>query len=282
MGKKKNIQAIEAMKSIRHGVELNSEVNPFKVIERKGPKTGEPFWYADDMRAELGIKDFDAFAKKLELASLACTAYKLGTSTGKGMGVEGHIVADPKKIIETPDGRKFPDTALSKPASFFTIFNDDYLEEIVLLANAFFVQGLSHSGIKDFLRKQATKENKHFQNIVFTQKYGLGYSDFPNAIYKSLFNGLKAKDLCEEMKLKSRQTPLDFFPSSILSAYVSTAKLARNTIAIKDPSRIDADSVLETYEKSGKKVLNAIKIAGGKLPEESIDTTQKSEQLRLF
>ena len=193
--------------------------------------------------------------------------------------VEDHFVDVNKMVrIGSNTNRELNDYKLSRYACYLIAQNGDSRKKVIALAQTYFAvqtrkQELSETEYrllseddKRFYQRNLTKKGNYSLNQT-TKKSGVkNFDRFHNAGYKGLYNGETADDIAKRKGLRYREDILDNMGSTELAANLFRISLTEEKL-IND--KIDTENdACSTHYKVGKIVRNAIKDAGGTMPEE--------------
>ena len=193
--------------------------------------------------------------------------------------VEDHFVDVNKMVrIGSNTNRELNDYKLSRYACYLIAQNGDSRKKVIALAQTYFAvqtrkQELSETEYrllseddKRFYQRNLTKKGNYSLNQT-TKKSGVkNFDRFHNAGYKGLYNGETADDIAKRKGLRYREDILDNMGSTELAANLFRISLTEEKL-IND--KIDTENdACNTHFKVGKIVRNAIKDAGGMMPEE--------------
>ena len=126
---------------------------------------------------------------------------------------------------------------------------------------------------KRLYRRNQTRHGNYSLNKT-AQKSGVkNFDKFHNAGYKGLYNGETADDIAKRKKLRYREDILDNMVSGELIA--NLFRISQTEEKLKKDKINNEKEACDVHNKIGKIVRNAIKEAGGTLPEE-YETPNKS------
>ena len=200
--------------------------------------------------------------------------------------IDDHFAVQ-RKMIKLAKGakRNVIDYKLSRYACYLIVMNGNPKKEVIALGQTYFAiqtskQELSEKEYNEltedekrlYRRKQVRKGNYNLNKTAINS----GVKDlarFHNAGYKGLYNGETADDIFKRKNLRYREDILDNMGSEELADNIfriaqTDAKLKRDNV----DNEYTANSV---HYEIGKIVRNAIKEAGGTMPE-NLPTPDKS------
>ncbi len=240
-------------------------------------ENGVEYWYARDLSFVLGYKEWRNFNKVLEKAKIACK--------NSGFNVEDDFV-EVNKIVEAGATRKkVVDYMLTRYACYLIAQNGDPRKEVIALAQTYFAVQTRKQEISEKEYSMLTEDEKRFYQRNLTRKgnYSLNqaaknagvknFDKFHNAGYKGLYNGETADDIAKRKGLRYREDILDNMGSDELIA--NLFRISQTEQRLKKDNIQTEGEACKTHNKIGKIVRNAIKQAGGTMPED-LPTPKKS------
>ena len=251
---------------------------------------GNEYWYARELMPLLEYTEWRKFKGVIDRAIINCK--------GSNYNDLDHFVGADKMVhIGSNTKRKIQDYKLSRYACYLIVLNCDSRKKIIALAKTYFAiqtrkQELSEKEYGElsedekrlYRRNQARKWNYNLNQTAV--KSGVkDLARFHNAGYKGLYNGETADDIFKRKKLRYREDILDNMCSEELADNIfriaqTDAKLKRDNV----DNEYTANSV---HYEVGKIVRNAIKEAGGTMPEDlptpnkSLKELEKEEIMKL-
>ncbi len=239
---------------------------------------GNEYWYARELMKVLDYSKWNNFAGGIDKAKNACI--------NSNINVTDHF-ADIGKMVSIGSGakRKQKDYKLSRYACYLIAQNGDSRKESIALAQTYFAVQTRKQEINEKEYSELTEDEKRFYQRNLTKKgnYSLNqtaknvgvknFDKFHNSGYKGLYNGETADDIAKRKGLRYREDILDNMGSEELAANLfritqTESKLKRDNIQGENNANI-------THNEIGKIVRNAIKEAGGIMPED-LPTPAKS------
>ena len=241
-------------------------------------ENGNEYWLARELQIVLGYHQWRSINDLIKRAKVACkeSRYK----------IDDHFAVQ-RKMIKLAKGakRNVIDYKLSRYACYLIVMNGNPKKEVIALGQTYFAiqtskQELSEKEYNEltedekrlYRRKQVRKGNYNLNKTAINS----GVKDlarFHNAGYKGLYNGETADDIFKRKNLRYREDILDNMGSEELADNIfriaqTDAKLKRDNV----DNEYTANSV---HYEIGKIVRNAIKEAGGTMPE-NLPTPDKS------
>ncbi len=239
---------------------------------------GKEYWLARELQKVLGYKDWRNFNNVIDKAIISAnTSYpnqnywvvKVTTPINSGKG-KVEMVKDYK---------------LSRYTCYLIAQNGDPRKKVIALAQSYFAVQTRKMELNEKEYSELSEDEKRLyrRNQVRQGNYSLnqtaiqsGVKDlarFHNVGYKGLYNGETANDIFKRKKLRYREDILDNMGSEELADNIfriaqTDAKLKRENV----DNEYTANSV---HYEVGKIVRNAIKEAGGTMPED-LPTPNKS------
>ena len=239
---------------------------------------GNEYWLARELQIVLGYHQWRSINDLIERAKAACKESRYE--------IDDHFAVQ-RKMIKLAKGakRNVIDYKLSRYACYLIVMNGNPKKEVIALGQTYFAiqtskQELSEKEYNEltedekrlYRRKQVRKGNYNLNKTAINS----GVKDlarFHNAGYKGLYNGETADDIFKRKNLRYREDILDNMGSEELADNIfriaqTDAKLKRDNV----DNEYTANSV---HYEIGKIVRNAIKEAGGTMPE-NLPTPDKS------
>lgn len=253
------------MKKIINGTSINFD--SIKHID----KYGNEFWFARELQKVLDYSDWRNFKKVVDKAF---TSIETEGGNKNDWGVE---VTTP---INSGKGKEemAQDFMLSRYICYLIVQNGDPKKKVISLGQKYFAIQTRKQELNVVEYDKLDDEDKRFYQRSLTKKgnYELqqlakssgvkNMDKFHNWGYKGLYNGETADAIFKRKQLRYREDILDNMVEDELIANmfrISQTKQALSNSNIK--AEKEANKV---HYKIGKIVRNAIKLAGGKMPEE--------------
>lgn len=241
-------------------------------------ENGIEFWYARDLQKVLDYKEWRKFDGVIEKAKKACENSNIN-SLDHFVGID--------KTIQMPKGARkgIKDYKLTRYACYLIAQNGDSRKRVVALAQTYFAIQTRKQEISEKEYCLLTEEERRFYQRNLTRKgnYSLNqtaknagvknFDKFHNAGYKGLYNGETANDIAKRKGLRYREDILDNMGSDELIANLFRISQTEQKLK-KDKIDTEKDAC-DTHKKIGKIVREAIKQAGGTMPED-LPTPEKS------
>ena len=239
---------------------------------------GREYWSARELQIVLGYKEWRKFNAVIIKAQEACNH-----SNNKSLD---HFVGAAKMVqIGSDTTRKVDDYKLSRYACYLIAQNGDPRKEAIALAQTYFAIQTRRQELSEKAYSELTEDEKRFYQRDLTRKgnYSLNqaaknagvknFDRFHNAGYKGLYNGETANDIAKRKGLRYREDILDNMGSDELIA--NLFRISQTEQRLKK-DKVDNEYIANaTHYNIGKIVRNAIKEAGGTMPED-LPTPDKS------
>lgn len=241
-------------------------------------ENGVEYWYARELQNVLEYNKWENFEKVIAKAKIACE--------NTGISVIEHF-PDVRKTIKMPKGaeKEINDYKLTRYACYIIAQNGDPRKEVIALAQTYFAVQTRKQEITEKEYSMLTEDEKRFYQRDLTRKgnYSLNqaaknagvknFDKFHNAGYKGLYNGETADDIAKRKGLRYREEILDNMGSDELIA--NLFRISQTEQRLKKDNIQTEGEACKTHNKIGKIVRNAIKQAGGTMPED-LPTPEKS------
>ena len=234
-------------------------------------ENGQEYWLAREFQKVLEYTQWRRFENVINKAKLACK--------NSGFNINDHF-ADVGKMVDIGSNTKriTKDYRLTRYACYLIAQNGDSRKKVIALAQTYFAIQTRKQELSEKEYNELTEDEKRLyqRNQARRGNYNLnktavksGVKDlarFHNAGYKGLYNGETADDIFKRKKLRYREDILDNMGSEELADNIfriaqADAKLKRDNV----DNEYTANSV---HYEIGKIVRNAIKKAGGTMPED--------------
>ena len=259
---------------------LNKDINYNKTFEdiKHIDEFGNEYWYARELQLVLEYKQWRRFEQVIDKAKEACK--------NSDINVLEHF-ADVGKLSKRANNAKVTinDYKLTRYACYLIAQNGDSRKKVIALAQTYFAVQTRKQEITEKEYSMLTEEQKRFYQRDLTKKgnYSLNkvakdagvknFDKFHNAGYKGLYNGETADDIAKRKGLRYREDILDNMGSEELAA--NLFRITQTESRLKKDNIQGENEANKTHYKIGKIVRNAIKKAGGTMPED-LPTPQKS------
>lgn len=241
-------------------------------------ENGIEFWYARELMPILQYSNWQNFDKIVHKAIKSCENSNIATTD--------HFI-DVSKMVQIGSGayRKQNDYKLTRYACYLIAQNGDSRKKIIALAQTYFAVQTRKQEITEQEYVMLTEDQKRLYQRNLTRKgnYSLNqvakkagvknFDKFHNAGYKGLYNGETADDIAKRKKLRYREDILDNMGSDELIA--NLFRISQTEQKLKKDKVNTEKNACKTHNKIGKIVRNAIKEAGGTMPED-LPTPKKS------
>ncbi len=232
---------------------------------------GYEYWLARELMNILQYSNWQNFEKIINKAIMACE--------NSNFNVMDHFI-DISKMIEIAKGakRKVLDYKLSRYACYLIAQNGDSRKSVIALAQTYFAIQTRKQEISEKEYSSLTEEEKRFYQRNLTKKgnYSLNqaaknagvknFDKFHNAGYEGLYNGETADDIAKRKHLRYREDILDNMGSEELVD--NLFRITHTEQKLKRDNIIGEKNACITHKEIGKIVRNAIKEAGGTMPED--------------
>ncbi len=239
---------------------------------------GNEFWYARELQTVLEYKRWDKFLNVINASIKSCA--------NSNNNVNDHF-SQMGKMIELAKGakRNVLDYKLSRYACYLIVQNADPKKEVVALGQTYFAIQTRRQELNDLEYDKLSEDDKRFYQRNLTRKgnYSLNqtaknagvknFDKFHNAGYKGLYGGETADDIFKRKKLRYREDILDNMGSDELIA--NLFRISQTNQRLMNDNVKRENNANKTHYKVGKIVRNAIKQAGGTMPED-LPTPKKS------
>lgn len=236
------------------------------------------YWYARELMSILQYSKWQNFEKILDKAKTSCE--------NSDISVFEHFT-DVSKTIKMPKGaeKTIIDCKLTRYACYLIAQNGDPRKEVIALAQTYFAVQTRKQEItekeyslltedeKRFYQRNLTRKGNYSLNIAAKNAGVKNFDKFHNSGYKGLYNGETADDIAKRKGLRYREDILDNMGSEELAANLFRITQTKSRLK-RDNIQTEGDAC-KTHNKIGKIVRNAIKKAGGTMPED-LPTPKKS------
>ena len=253
-------------------------------------ENGNEFWYARELQKALFYKEWRKFSNVIGKAIKACES--------SNYTILEHFVQMDKLSKRNNNAEVIIcDYKLSRYACYLIAQNGDPKKKVIALAQTYFaIQTRKQELFEEEFSKLSEDEKRlYYRSITRKGNYNLNktavnsgvkdLSKFHNAGYKGLYNGETADDIAKRKGLRYREDILDNMGSSEL--IINSFRIDQtNQKLINDKVSNESDAN-NTHYMVGKIVRQAIKKAGGTMPEDlpmpkkSIKQVKKEHKLRI-
>ncbi len=244
-----------------------ADASSFEALRRINDH-GAEYWSARDLQALLGYSQWRRFEDAIKRAM---------TSSDQSGNPADHHFAGAGKMVELGSGsvRSLDDFHLSRFACYLIAQNGDPRKPEIAQAQKYFAiqtrrQEMSDQLAADVerleLRKQTSEEFKALSGAA--QQAGVQsrmFGVFHDAGYKGLYGGLGNDAIKTRKQIPAKEQLMDRMNPTELAANQFRMTQTRDKLA-REGVRNQAQAI-QTHEKVGKEVRDAIKRIGGTLPE---------------
>lgn len=241
-------------------------------------ENGVEYWYARELQIVLDYTEWRKFEGVINKAIESCK-----NSEFKAFE---HFVGAAKMVkIGSGAKRKQNDYKLSRYACYLIAQNGDSRKKVIALAQTYFAVQTRKQEInekeycmltedeKRFYQRDLTRKGNYSLNIAAKKAGVKNFDKFHNSGYKGLYNGETADDIAKRKGLRYREDILDNMGSDELIA--NLFRISQTEQKLKRDKVNTEKRACDTHNKIGKIVRNAIKEAGGTMPED-MPTPKKS------
>lgn len=229
------------------------------------------YWFARELQLALEYTQWRRFENTIDKAKIACKNSKIN--------IDEHFANIGKTIKMPKNASKIvKDYKLSRYACYLIAQNGDSRKKTIALAQTYFAiqtrkQELSEKEYceltedeKRLYQRDLTRKGNYSLNQVAKKAGVKNFDKFHNAGYKGLYNGETADDIAKRKGLRYREDILDNMGSDELIA--NLFRISQTEQKLKRDNIKGEKNASDTHEKVGKIVRNAIKKAGGTMPED--------------
>ena len=252
----------------------NQTFEDIKHIDEEGVE----FWYARELQTVLDYKEWRKFEGVIEKAKIACENSNISA-------LDHFVCAD--KMIKMPKGavKSVLDYKLTRYACYLIAQNGDSRKKVIANAQTYFAiqtrkQELTEKEYsmltedeKRFYQRNLTRKGNYSLNIAAKNAGVKNFDKFHNEGYKGLYNGETADDIAKRKGLRYREDILDNMGSDELIA--NLFRISQTEQKLRKDNVNSEKEANKTHYNIGKIVRNAIKRAGGTMPED-LPTPRKS------
>lgn len=239
---------------------------------------GNEYWSARELGKVLNYSEYRKFLPVINKAKITCK--------NSGQNMNDHFVQLGEMVeIGSKAKRKINNYKLTRYACYLIAQNGDSKKKIVALAQTYFAiqtrrqelfekeyNALSEDE-KRLYNRELTKKGNHSLNLTAKNAGVKNFDKFHNYGYKGLYNGETANDIAKRKGLRYREEILDNMGSDELIA--NLFRISQTEQKIRNENITGESNANKTHYNVGKIVRNAIKKAGGTLPE-NLPTPDKS------
>ena len=241
-------------------------------------ENGVEYWYARELQLVLDYKEWRKFEGVIKKAKEACE--------NSGISSFEHFVGADKLSKRANNAEVIiKDYNLTRYACYLIAQNGDSRKKVIALAQTYFAIQTRKQEISEKEYCLLTEDEKRFYQRDLTRKgnYSLNqtaknagvrnFDKFHNAGYKGLYNGETADDIARRKGLRYREDVLDNMGSDELIA--NLFRISQTEQKLKRDNIDSEKDACDIHNIVGKIVRNAIKEAGGTMPED-LPTPEKS------
>jgi DNA-damage-inducible protein D len=229
---------------------------------------GAEYWSARDLQPMLGYNHWRSFENSISKAMTSCE---------KSGNDPGHHFARARKMIILGKGgeRELDDYHLSRFACYLIAQNGDPRKPEIANAQKYFAVQTRRQEISDNLsadmerlemRKQASDDFRALSGAardagVQNRMFGV----FHDAGYKGLYDGRGVEDIKKRKGIDKKENLMDRMNATELAANQFRMTQAREKLQKENVK--GQEQAIQTHNKVGKEVRDAIKRIGGTMPE---------------
>ena len=232
---------------------------------------GNEYWYARELQKVLEYTLWQNFEKVVKKAE---------TSAKNSKTTDEVWLIDVNKPIITGRGKEeiIKDYKLSRYICYLIVQNADPRKKVIALGQKYFAvqtrkQELSEQEYdllsedeKRFYQRNLTKQGNYRLNQAAKTAGVKNYDKFHNAGYRGLYGGETADDIAKRKKLRYREDILDNMSEEEL--LTNRFRIVQTENKLKRENIKGEKNASMAHNEVGKIVRNAIKQAGGTMPEE--------------
>ena len=236
------------------------------------------YWYARELQIVLDYKEWRKFEGVIKKAIESCQNSHINT-------LEHFVGID--KLSKRANNAEvlIKDYKLTRYACYLIAQNGDSRKEVIALAQTYFAIQTRKQEISEKEYSLLTEDEKRFYQRNLTKKGNCSlnqtakdagvknFDKFHNSGYKGLYNGETADDIAKRKGLRYREDILDNMGSDELIA--NLFRISQTEQKLKRDDIQTEKEACNTHNKIGRIVRNAIKEAGGTMPED-LPTPKKS------
>lgn len=240
-------------------------------------KYGNEYWEARELQKVLEYAQWRRFEDVINRAKEACK--------NSQNAVADHFANVGKIVKAGATTKSIIDYHLSRYACYLIVQNGDSRKKVIALGQTYFAiqtrkQELSEKEYeslpeieKRFYQRELTKKGNYSLQQVAKNAGVKNMDKFHNAGYKGLYNGETANDIFKRKGLRYREDILDNMSSDELA--INHFRIVQTKQKLQNENIKGETNAKKAHHKIGKIVRNAIKQAGGTMPEE-LPTPKKS------
>ena len=245
-------------------------------------ENGIEYWYARELKEVLDYKEWRKFEGVIQKAKEACK--------NTDVSVFEHFVGFDKLSKRANNAEVLiKDYKLTRYACYLIAQNGDSRKKVIALAQTYFAiqtrkQEISEKEYclltedeKRFYQRDLTRKGNYSLNQIAKKAGVRNFDKFHNSGYKGLYNGETADDIAKRKGLRYREDILDNMGSDELIANLFRISQTEQKFK-RDNVNTEGDEC-DTHNIVGKIVRNAIKEAGGTMPEELPTPVKSLKQL---
>lgn len=244
---------------------MSSEVitidNYESIFEDQSHSNGFLFWYARDLMATLGYKDYNTFKKSINKS--------IGICASLNIDVADNFISI-KRVIED---KEVDDYKLSRFACYLVAMNSDIKKQEVAKAQAYLAKCAeiivtlyqeAQNIERIELREKLREDEKNLSGIAKAHKVE-NYALFQNAGYLGLYN-MSLKQLNKMKGIPKNKVLLDYMNSTELGANIF--RITQTAEKIKSENIQGQYNLEKAHKEVGKEVRNSMKRMHNRLPED--------------
>jgi DNA-damage-inducible protein D len=246
---------------------LATSEKSFEALKRVNDH-GAEYWSARDLQSLLGYSQWRRFEDAIKRAMMSCE--QSGNPTGQHFAGAGKPIMGGKGAVQ-----HVQDFHLSRFACYLIAQNGDSRKPEIAQAQKYFALQTRRQEISDQLaadlerlelRRQTSEEFKALSGAA--QQAGVQsrmFGVFHDAGYRGLYGGLGNEAIKTRKRIPAKEQLMDRMNATELAANQFRMTQTRDKLARENVG--NQAQAIQTHERVGKEVRDAIKRIGGTLPE---------------